>query len=133
MKEIRSVYHDPYLQCSQCGIMRPAHALEDIPVTRKLPDYYDQLDVKRGASQDEVTKAYRARAFEVHPDRNGGSAEAEDRFKRLSAAYAVLNDEESRKEYDAGVQVEVLKLSVTKCKDTEWCQTQCGLKIPADT
>jgi curved DNA-binding protein len=63
-------------------------------------DYYDLLEVKRNASQDEIKKAYRKLALKYHPDRNKGNKEAEERFKEINEAYAVLSDTEKRKQYD---------------------------------
>ena len=64
-------------------------------------DLYQVLGVVPGASAEEIRRAYRGRAFELHPDRHGGSAEAEEAFKELTAAYAVLGDAERRAAYDA--------------------------------
>jgi molecular chaperone DnaJ len=63
-------------------------------------DYYGVLGVPKNASASEIKKAYRKLAQQFHPDANPGNAEAEDRFKELSAAYDVLGDEEKRKSYD---------------------------------
>ena len=63
-------------------------------------DYYDVLGVPADASQKDITKAYRKLARELHPDKNPGNAAAEERFKAVSAAYQVLGDEATRKEYD---------------------------------
>src|SRR5215218_4139062 len=60
-------------------------------------DYYKVLGVPEGATQKEITRAYRKLAKENHPDANPGR---EDRFKDISAAYDVLGDAERRKEYD---------------------------------
>lgn len=63
-------------------------------------DYYGVLGVPKNASASEIKKAYRKLAQQFHPDANPGNAEAEDRFKEISAAYDVLGDEEQRKSYD---------------------------------
>lgn len=62
-------------------------------------DYYEVLGVDRSASQDDVKKAFRKLAFEYHPDRNK-SPDAEDKFKEISEAYAVLSDPEKKQQYD---------------------------------
>jgi molecular chaperone DnaJ len=61
---------------------------------------YDTLGVKKGASQDEIKKAYRKLARQYHPDTNAGDKAAEERFKEVQTAYDVLSDEKKRKEYD---------------------------------
>ncbi|MEA3143145.1 MAG: molecular chaperone DnaJ [Thermoplasmata archaeon] len=62
-------------------------------------DYYDVLGVPRDAAPDAIKKAYRRLAIQLHPDRNK-AADAEDRFKELSEAYAVLSDAEKKARYD---------------------------------
>jgi molecular chaperone DnaJ len=63
-------------------------------------DYYKALGVSEGASQKDITKAYRKLARQHHPDTNQGDAKSEEKFKEISAAYDVLGDAEKRKEYD---------------------------------
>ena len=63
-------------------------------------DYYEILGVDRQASSDDLKKAYRSLAVQYHPDRNPGNKKAEDRFKEISEAYAVLSDTNHRRKYD---------------------------------
>ncbi len=63
-------------------------------------DYYEVLEVNRNASETEIKKAYRRLALKCHPDKNPGDKEAEERFKELSEAYAVLSDPQKRATYD---------------------------------
>lgn len=63
-------------------------------------DYYKTLGVTKDATSDDIKKAYRKLALKYHPDKNPGNKEAEDKFKKMSEAYAVLSDAEKRKEYD---------------------------------
>jgi curved DNA-binding protein len=64
-------------------------------------DYYETLGVSKSAEPGEIKKAYRKLALKYHPDRNQGNKEAEERFKKISEAYAVLSDPEKRKQYDS--------------------------------
>src|SRR5579863_7444007 len=66
------------------------------------PDYYKILGVGKGASDEEIKKAYRKLARQYHPDRNHGDKKAEERFKEISQAHDVLSDPEKRKAYDRG-------------------------------
>src|SRR3954466_15440773 len=65
-------------------------------------DLYKELGVDKKASPDEIKKAYRKLARKYHPDTNPGDAAAEERFKKISAAYDVLSDPDKRKQYDRG-------------------------------
>ena len=73
-----------------------------------MADYYVTLGVDRGANDDDIKKAYRKLAMAYHPDRNGGSKEAEEKFKEITEAYDVLRDPNKRSVYDrygeAGLQ-----------------------------
>jgi len=63
-------------------------------------DYYATLGVERGASPDELKKAYRKLAMVYHPDRNPGDVSAEQKFKEINEAYDILKDEQKRAAYD---------------------------------
>jgi len=63
-------------------------------------DYYETLEVAKGASADEIKKAYRKKAMKYHPDKNPGDKEAEKKFKEINAAYDVLKDPQKKAAYD---------------------------------
>ena len=65
-------------------------------------DPYQELGVSRTASADEVRGAFRKLAKQLHPDKNPGDKKSEERFKRVSAAFDLLGDEDKRKKYDRG-------------------------------
>ena len=65
-----------------------------------MKDYYSVLGLKKGASEDEIKKAYRKLAMQYHPDRNKDDKIAENKFKDISEAYAVLSDKKKRRQYD---------------------------------
>jgi molecular chaperone DnaJ len=71
-----------------------------MPVADGLGDLYELLGVRRDASEEEIKRAYRARARELHPDTNHGDPEAEARFKQVTVAYEVLRDPDRRARYD---------------------------------
>ena len=63
-------------------------------------DYYNILEVDKGASESEIKKAYRKQAMQWHPDKHKGDKQAEEKFKEINEAYQVLGDEKKRKQYD---------------------------------
>ncbi len=63
-------------------------------------DYYNILGVNKNVKDEEIKRAYRKLAMKYHPDRNPNRKEAEERFKEINEAYAVLSDKEKRKQYD---------------------------------
>jgi curved DNA-binding protein len=63
-------------------------------------DYYQVLGLSKGATVDEIKKAFRKLALKYHPDKNPGNKEAEDKFKEINEAYAVLSDPEKKAQYD---------------------------------
>lgn len=65
-----------------------------------MANYYDILGVAKSASDAEIKKAYRKLALEYHPDRNQGNKAAEEKFKEINEAYAVLSDKQKRSQYD---------------------------------
>lgn len=63
-------------------------------------DYYEVLGVSKGASEDEIKKAYRKMAMKYHPDKNPGDKAAEDKFKEANEAYSILSDADKKNKYD---------------------------------
>jgi molecular chaperone DnaJ len=71
-------------------------------------DYYEVLGLQKGATKDDIKKAYRKMAIQFHPDKNPGNKEAEEKFKEATEAYEILSDDQKRSAYDqfgfAGVE-----------------------------
>lgn len=63
-------------------------------------DYYEVLGLKKGASEEEIKKAFRKMALKYHPDRNPGDKEAEEKFKEVNEAYSILSDPDKKNKYD---------------------------------
>ena len=63
-------------------------------------DYYEVLGLKKGATEDEIKKAFRKSALKYHPDRNPGDKEAEEKFKEVNEAYSILSDPDKKNKYD---------------------------------
>ena len=63
-------------------------------------DYYESLGLTKGATAEDIKKAYRSLAKEWHPDKNPNNTEAEEKFKEISEAYEVLSDPDKKNKYD---------------------------------
>ncbi|MDP4176738.1 MAG: molecular chaperone DnaJ [Bacillota bacterium] len=63
-------------------------------------DYYEVLELQKGASDDDIKKAFRKLAIKYHPDKNQGNKEAEEKFKEINEAYQVLSDPQKKAQYD---------------------------------
>src|SRR5258708_10175202 len=80
------------------GDRRPGKRI--LPAAMAEKEYYDLLGVKKTATDEELKKAYRGVAKKFHPDKNKGNKDAENKFKEITEAYAVLSDKEKREQYD---------------------------------
>ena len=69
-------------------------------MVRNVKDYYSILGVPRGSTEEDIKKAFRKNAMNYHPDRNKDNPSAEEKFKEINEAYAVLSDKEKRSQYD---------------------------------
>ena len=65
-----------------------------------MKEYYSILGVSENANQDEIKRAYKKKAMELHPDRHGGDKTKEAEFKKLNEAYSVLSDNQKKAHYD---------------------------------
>jgi DnaJ-class molecular chaperone len=81
------------------GLKHPSHPKATEALAQ---DPYQELGVARQASKDEIKRAFRKLAKQLHPDKNPGDKVAEERFKRISAAFDLLGDEAKRKKFDRG-------------------------------
>lgn len=87
------------------GVEAPDEEGLKLPRTRFDRDYYGTMGLQADATEDAIRRAYRRLAFEWHPDRNPGNPRAEERFKEISEAYAVLIDPGKRRSYDRARRV----------------------------
>ena len=63
-------------------------------------EYYSLLSIERTASADEIKRAYKKKAMELHPDRHGGDKSKEREFKKVNEAYQTLSDDQKKAHYD---------------------------------
>ncbi len=96
-------------------------------------DYYKILGVSKDASKEDIKKAYRKLALKYHPDRTKGDKKAEEKFKQISEAYAVLSDKEKRQQYDtfgsAGFQQRYSKEDIFKGADLGDILREFGINL----
>ena len=67
-----------------------------------MNNYYDILNIKKNANENDIKKAYRKLALKWHPDKNNNSNESQEKFKEIAEAYHVLSDKNKRRQYDLG-------------------------------
>lgn len=84
------------------------------------PTHYQILEVQPDASPLDIKKAYRRLALQHHPDRNHGSAESTERFKRISEAYEVLSDPDQKREYDRSLRSPTVGSSQTAYQQRQY-------------
>lgn len=65
-----------------------------------MPNYYEVLGLKPGASQEEIKKSFRSLALKYHPDKNKGSEESKQKFMKIVEAYEILSDVQARQKYE---------------------------------
>ena len=83
-----------------------------------MENLYDVLGVSRNATEEEIKKAYRTLSKKYHPDANPGDKKAEERFKKISEAYAVLQDPKKRSDYDRKTEEPVNNTAKNTAKNT---------------
>ena len=82
------------------GVVGKLKDAQDKAKKSKRKDYYKILGVEKGASDADIRKAYKKAALKWHPDKNNGSEESTEMFKKISEDYAILSNPDRRKKYD---------------------------------